>query len=69
MGFGIGAHRHLLPKNNGISQVNSKSLDKKPSSKTNLQYTVEKPSDEYANGDSAEDKEISDTDDVHDHNV
>jgi len=68
-GFGIEAHRNTLPKNKGISQIKAKSLAHKPKNNSNVQYTVEKPSDEFANGDSAEDKEISDTDDVNDHNV
>ena len=59
MGFSTAAHRNLIPrKPDAIVQLAS-----------DIRYTVEKPSDEYANGDSAEDKEISDTDDVHDHNV
>jgi len=59
MGFSTAAHRNLIPRNeSAIVQL-----------KSNIRYTVEKPSDEFANGDSAEDKEISDTDDVHDHNV
>jgi len=61
MGFSTAAHRNLIPrKDDAIVQLSSKS---------GLRYSVEKPSDEVANGDSAEDKEISDTDDVADHNV
>ena len=61
MGFSTAAHRNLIPrKEDAIVQLSAKS---------GLKYEVTKPSDEYANGDSAEDKEISDTDDVADHNV
>jgi len=57
MGFSTAAHRNLIKRaDDAIVQLNSR-------------YTVEKPSDEVANGDSAEDKEISDTDDQADHNV
>ena len=59
MGFSLGVHRNLIPrKEDAIVQLGSK-----------MRYSVEKPSDEVANGDIAEDKEISDTDDVNDHNV
>ena len=59
MGFSTGAHRNLIPrKDDAIVQLGSK-----------VRYTVERPSDEFANGDIADDKEISDTDDVNDHNV
>jgi hypothetical protein len=35
----------------------------KSKAKAKAKYTVERPSDEWANGDTADDKEISDTDD------
>ena len=57
MGFSTAAHRNLIKRaDDAIVQLNSR-------------YTVEKPSDEVANGDIADDKEISDTDDDADHNV
>jgi hypothetical protein len=61
MGFSTAAHRNLIPRSDdAIVQLGSKSR---------LRYTVERPSDEWANGDTADDKEISDTDDKEDHNV
>ena len=57
MGFSTAAHRNLIPRSDdAIVQLWSTSGKK-------LKYSVEKPSDEVANGDSADNKELSDTDD------